>query len=1552
MQAASTRQRAGADAAFVSRLADILVAGALPGELDGFSQDDRLEAARFVAAAAGERAPGTAMVALQSLRGEAGRRRMRLAVVNDDMPFLVDSVAGAIAARGLAVYRLLHPILAVRRDAGGVLTGLLDPTEAAGERRESLLYFEIERADARTRRALAAEIEAILADVRVAVADWPRMQAAMRDDADALPDGEGAALLRWLLDGNMTLLGCEIEGRDGVQRASLGILRNRGAALWCEDERREALARFAAGAEAPLVLKADRIATVHRRVPMDLVVLPHRTGDTLDRVTIYCGLWTSAALAARPDRVPVLRARLGALQEKWGFAPASHAAKALHHVLSDLPHDLLVAFPGTTLEAVALTAMGLIDRPRPKLLLAPGTLGRKLFAFVWLPRDELTTARRVQIGTMLEEASAGSVSSWSSEIGDGELAMLRYTLDVGADMPAIDAGALDRRLEQMVRGWAPALESALAELIGPARATRLTLTYGHAFPPQYRARYDTLAAAQDVLRLASLGEEQARAARLYQAEGDAADRLRLKIYRADAIVPLSDVVPVLENFGFRVIAEMPTALGEDLGYIHEFALETSDAQGLFARAAVIEATIAAVLEGRAENDAFNALLVSVGLEPRALVLFRAWFRYLRQTGMSCGLATVTEALRRAPDVARALIELFDARLDPVRAKRAEALGQSARDAIDAGLLKVTAIDDDRILRRLRAVIEAILRTNAFAPAGVAALAFKLDSAALPNLPAPRPWREIWVYSPRVEGIHLRGGPIARGGIRWSDRRDDFRTEILGLMKAQVVKNAVIVPTGAKGGFYPKTLPLPTAGRAAWLVEGTESYRIFIRALLSVTDNIVGDKIVHPDRTVVHDGDDPYFVVAADKGTASFSDIANEIATTRDFWLGDAFASGGSQGYDHKAMGITARGAWISVTRHFAELGVDLQKDPVSVVGCGDMSGDVFGNGMLLSKSLRLIAAFDHRHIFLDPDPDTAKSWVERKRLFDLPTSSWADYDPQLISTGGGIHPRTQKEILLSGEIRASLGIRAEALDPSALIAAILKAPVDLLWFGGIGTYVKGPAESHLDVGDPANDAHRINGDQVGARVIGEGANLGVTQAGRIAYSLKGGRSNTDFIDNSAGVDCSDNEVNIKIPLNREIVEGRLTFGERNALLGEMTDEVAALVLEDNRLQTLALSIAERGGAGALPSQLRVVEMLEASGRLDREVEGLGSNEALLRRVTDAQGLTRPELAVILAHGKLALQEAIENAALPDDPTLLPILHQAFPRTMLARHEAAIDTHRLRRQVIATEIANIVVNRLGPTTPFELAEEEGASLAQVAAAYIVVERLFELGELWRTIETAPLAEPDRLSLLDRTAGVIRLHMADLLRAPEGDAAPGEAVAALRDGVTALDAAAERLLRAEARAEAASLRGRLEQTSAPGSLVDRIVRLYELDGAIGTASLSRRLGVAEVETTAAYTRLGEALGLDWAKAAALGLASSDPWERLLAAGLARDFEQLRLDFLARVGGRDPGAAVDEWLEAQQARVAQFVALVTRARASAAPTAAMLAQITAQARILLAR
>jgi glutamate dehydrogenase len=1539
------------DPPLVESIRKALTGNALPGETQGLSREDERQAAEFIAEVAAIRQRGELSLSIESTGGEAGNRRMRIALINDDMPFLVDSVANAVAARQLTIHRLLHPVVCVTRDNSGELQSV-ETLCTDKNRRESMMYLELDRADARGRQELASDLRRVLGDVRLAVRDWESLQRRMREDAAALGDPEGAALLNWFAEGAMTLLGYHVEKPTGQPTETLGIFSVPGAPT-DEGGAIGAMRYFERGGQIPLMAKAERTATVHRRVPLDLVVVPLKDGGKVEGIGVHAGLWTSEALRVPPESVPVLRERLKQLDRDFGFDPKGHSGKALRHAVASLPRDLVIAIDYESLRELVLTAMSLADRPRPALVQVRSILKAQLFTFVWLPREELSTARRTAIAMLLQDEVGRKITSWTVELGDADLALIRYTQYIDEDAPMPDAEGLDAAVVEMVRGWAPAVESELINAAGVSRAMRLALTYIGSFPDGYRARTAPEEGAADILSLCDLENDNDRAVRISRFETDTPGQLRLKTYRRGGLIPLSDVVPVLENFGFRVLEEFPSALAGGLGYIHDFRVEVgaeADIGSILARAAEIERAIANVLCGAAEDDEFNQLVLYAGLDMRPVVWLRAWFRYTRQTGASFGLVTIVDALRRAPNATRALIGLFEAAHDPATTKRDEKVADY-RDQIDRSLAKVRSIDDDRILRRLRSLIEAIVRTNAFAPAAEEALAFKIDSSMVPGLPAPVPWREIWVYSPRIEGIHLRGGPVARGGLRWSDRRDDFRTEILGLMKAQLVKNAVIVPTGAKGGFYPKQLP-PIANRDAWLAEGTESYRIFIRSLLSVTDNLVNDKVVHPDSVVIHDGDDPYFVVAADKGTATFSDIANEIALSRNFWLGDAFASGGSHGYDHKAMGITAKGAWISVQRHFLEMGIDVQSDDVTVAGCGDMSGDVFGNGMLLSKSIRLLAAFDHRHIFIDPDPDPVVSWKERKRMFDLPRSSWDDYDKKLISKGGGVFPRTDKSIPLSAEAREALAIDAKALDPASLINAILKSPVDLMWFGGIGTYVKASNQSQGDVGDPSNDALRVSATEVRAKVIGEGANLGITQAGRIEFAERGGRINTDFIDNSAGVDCSDNEVNIKIPLNREMREGRLAFEKRNDLLAKMTDDVAEIVLEDNRLQSLALSIAEAGGATALPAHVRTIELLEDSGRLDRKVEGLGTSEELLRRGQDNRGLTRPELAVVLSVSKIVLQDAAEELRLAEDPLVGPQLFDAFPKAMRKTQAEAIRAHRLRNEIVATKVANRLVNRLGPGVAFDLTEEEGASLQQVVAAFLVAERLLDLDKLWVEIEEDPLPETVRIELFSIAAASVRAHLSDILRSAGGETHVEKLCELLEPGVRKISAAAAKLIRSEVKNEAAARRDRLIALGASDDIVRGLVRLYELDGVFGVAALAARHRIDELETTRSYTRLGEALGLDWAQQQVARFVPADQWERLLTAGLARDFEQLRIEFLSRCRGKAIDECVEDWVEQHADRIAQFRELVARARSEGHVSAPMLAQIAGQARILLGR
>ncbi|WP_340588322.1 NAD-glutamate dehydrogenase [Erythrobacter alti] len=1547
------------------RIADSILPGETP--LEGKRLDD---ATAFVVSAARKREDGKPSILIQS--AAEGRRFMRIAIINKDMPFLVDSIGTAMAAHGLAIDVLVHPILPVRRK-DGVLEDVPEG-DGTGEKKESWVYIETARIDAKERRGLEKVLQTAILDVRAAVADWSQMRAMMDDDADRIPDAEGAALLRWLSGGMMTQLGHVTRTRDGKESDLLGICRRSTPDLLAPEAYDKAFAWFdgenGKPGRAPLILKANRISKVHRRVPLDLFIAPVVEKGRVEALSIHAGIWTSAALVAPPDSVPVLRQQLGAIMDRLDFETGSHDYKSLVHALTALPHDLIISFSDDDITRVATSMMGLADRPRPRATLVTAPLGRHLFGFVWLPRDMLSTAVRLQVQELLEEQTGATTLDWSLMVEGGNLALLRYVMDFRESETAPDNEAIDTALQIMLRGWGDAVEEALTETEEPSRAAALAMRYSGSFPAFYRTTYGASEAAVDITRLRQLAahaEEtgQGRDVRLYHSDKDEADRMRLKVYQHHGSLPLSDAVPALENFGFRVLSEVPSVLsGEDTGTIHDFVLglpPRMDPMMLIERAPVIEAAIGSVLNERAEDDVFNRLVISSGLDAQEADWLRAFYRYLRQSSFAFTIYTVVDALAGASAVTRGLIDLFRTLHDPEfkgeRAKAAEKIEAEIRE----GLAEVVAINDDRLLRRYWAIIRAILRTNAFAEASEDALAFKIDSALVPGLPKPVPWREIFVYSRRVEGVHLRAGPVARGGLRWSDRRDDFRTEVLGLMKAQKVKNAVIVPTGAKGGFYPKRLPNPAVDRDAWFAEGKDAYKLFIRTLLSITDNIVDEKVVHPDGVVIHDGEDPYFVVAADKGTATFSDTANAIALERNFWLGDAFASGGSNGYDHKAMGITARGAWVCVQRHFLEMGVDIQKDPVTVVGCGDMSGDVFGNGMLLSKSIKLVAAFDHRHIFIDPDPDAAASWKERKRLFELDRSNWAEYNTKLLSRGGGIYPRSLKRIELSKAAIEALAIPEGALadgalDPETLISHILKAPVGLIWFGGIGTYIKASHESQLDVGDPANDGLRVDAEEVRAKVIGEGANLGATQAGRIEYALSGGRVNTDFIDNSAGVDCSDNEVNIKIALTAARRAGRLSEERRNALLKDMTEEVAALVLEDNRLQALALSIAEQGGERTIGAQARLIEVLEELGGMDRANEGLGDSEALARRAGDGAGLTRPELAVLLSYSKLVLQDAVEAGALASDEAADPLVLGDFPPQLQEQFTKQLLDHRLRNEIVGTVVANQIVNRMGMLHPFELAEEEGAGLDVIGTAFVSASALLNMEQVWHSLDTETMPETARLMLFDQAALALRGHIADLLRAGGAHSSPSALRAEIGDMVRELVDNVDSLLGDEARKHIDSIAARLTKKGASTKQADMVARLFAVDGAIGLARLSSDTGIDAKDLASAFIDLGALIGIDWAQSRASVMSPADPWERLLVAGLARDFQQMRFDFLrglARKRGKDagdPAALIANWAGNKEAAIAQFRRMIARAQAATPVAPAMLAQIASQARNLL--
>lgn len=1471
-----------------------------------------------------------------------GSRHSVVQVVNDDMPFLVDSVSLEIARQGLGVHLIVHPIFAVQRDARGVLQSVA-PRHAAPELpRESWMYIEVDRMiDAGQRAALTQAIERVLADVRAAVTDWPPMLARLREAQEALaapPAGiaaeeaaETREFLQWLGDDHFTLLGYrrhDLVERNGelalqvVAGSGLGVLRDghdgdASASFAALPPQARALAR----APSPLlvVTKANTRATVHRDGYTDYVGI--KRFDAQGRVVgeeRFIGLFTSSAYAARVAEVPLLRRRVETLAQRAGFAPGSHLAKALQHTLETFPRDDLFQVPEDVLYDTALGILALGERHRLRLFLWQDRFQRFVSCLLFVPRESFSTQLRLKFQRILMQELGGTHIDFDVQLSGTQLARIHFIVRVAPNpMPQVDTRDLERKLAAVARRWEDDLRDALVEAEGEGAGLALERRWAPAFPVSYRERVPVRAAVHDIRKLASLGDQQPLAVALYRPLGAPDGRLGLKVYRRGAPVILSDSLPMLEHMGVRVLAEDNHRLdlpGEAPVFLHDFALEAQpgaehDAQALF------EDAFLRVFRGEVENDDFNRLVLLSALSAEEVVVLRACAKYLQQINFPQSQATIAATLAARPRIARMLVSLFRLRFDP-QAQDAQAAASQV-NALEQALDKVSNLSEDRVLRQLLALLQAMLRTNYWRTGSGTSgapgprrpfLSFKFDSHRIPGLPQPRPLYEIWVYSPRFEGIHLRGGKVARGGLRWSDRPDDFRTEVLGLVKAQMVKNTVIVPVGSKGGFVLKKAP-PASDREAFMKEGIACYQDYLRGLLDLTDNLVGGRIVPPPHVVRVDGDDPYLVVAADKGTASFSDHANAVSAEYGHWLGDAFASGGSKGYDHKAMGITARGAWESVRRHFRELGLDTQSTDFTVVGIGDMSGDVFGNGMLLSRHIRLLAAFDHRHIFIDPDPDAQRSFAERERLFRLPRSSWADYDATLISPGGGIWARSEKSVPLSPQARAALGIEAEQLAPADLVNAILKAPADLLYNGGIGTYVKAAGESHADVGDRANDAVRVDGADLRCKVVGEGGNLGFTQRGRIEAALRGVKLNTDAIDNSAGVDTSDHEVNIKILLGIAEADGELTPRQRDALLPQMTDDVAALVLRDNYFQTQELSIGGRIAARQLEEQARFIRFLEKQGELDRAIEFLPGDEQIAERKARGIGLTNPERAVLLAYGKMWLNDALIASDLPEDPWVAAALERYFPKLLKERFSAFIPRHPLKREIIVTHVLNSMVNRVGPTFAHRLGEITGATPPQVVRAYLASREVFGLVPLWQAIEALDSKVPDAMQaeMVLALRGLLQRATTWFLRSRRLHEPTEQQVARFAPAVQALRAHMEALSSASERA------ARWVQAGVPAALATHVDRagilFYALD-ITDVAESSRR----PLELTAqVHAGVGARLGLDRMWQQIEQLPADSFWSSLAKLALADDVVDLQRSITQEALSHeapDAGAVLARW------------------------------------------
>jgi glutamate dehydrogenase len=1502
-----------------------------------------------------QRQPGLPKIAFRPAPGGTGIAV--LDILNDDMPFLVDSVLGELTERAVDIRLMVHPVFTVERDQAGRLVALRGARKGDGHR-ESFIHVHVADADDEKERThTVTALAEVLADVRVAVQDWRPMLARASEVAAELKANppplaadeiaEAIQFLQWIAADNFTLLGArdyaytdtdtelvpKFETGLGLLRSpEMRLLRRGNELVTITPEIRE----FLKEPKLLIMTKAAVRSRIHRRVHLDYIGVKRFDPDGhLVGECVFCGLLTSTAYTRSVRAIPYLRRKVDRVITRAGFDPASHSGKALVNVLEHYPRDDLFQIDEDTLYQFALAIMQLDERPRVRVLPRRDRFDRFVSVLVYIPRDRYDSRIRARIGDYLATIFKGRLRAFYPFFPEGQMVRVHFIIGrYEGETPHVDRATLERAVEAIVRSWTDALGDALAAAYAQAQARALLARYREAFPIDYREVYAAPLALADIAVIERLTAEQPLGVELYGGVGSEGSGAGLKVLSRSRPIPLSERVPVLENMGFRVVDERTYHIrphGSDDVWFHDMTLESALGRpvDLTALKERLQDCFLAVMSGQAENDGYNALVLAASLVWRDVALIRALSRFLRQVRVPFSQDYMWATLRKHAAIAAQIVSLFHARFNPqLGAAPAQHAAREAEigAAIETALAAVESLDEDRILRRFVNAVAAAIRTNFYQHSKDGGpkelIAVKYASRKLDGLPLPRPLYEIFVYAPRVEGVHLRFGKVARGGIRWSDRPQDFRTEILGLVKAQNVKNAVIVPVGAKGGFVPKRLPAGGA-REAIQAEGTAAYKLFISTLLDITDNIGTGTIgvVPPPDVVRHEGDDPYLVVAADKGTATFSDIANELAIAHDFWLGDAFASGGSAGYDHKKMGITARGAWESVKRHFREMDVNIGRTVFTTVGVGDMSGDVFGNGMLREKTTKLVAAFDHRDIFIDPDPHPERTFAERRRLFELPRSSWQDFDKSLLSSGGGIYSRAAKEIRLSVEAQRLFGV-PEKITPSELIRALLKAPVDLLFFGGIGTYVRASEESDEAAGDRANDAVRVAGSELRCKVIGEGANLGMTQRGRIEAALAGVRLNTDAIDNSAGVNTSDMEVNIKIALSIPLRDGRIAMAARNALLAGMTDEVAALVLRNNYLQTLALSLAQRRGMEDFGFLQRLMQTLEARGLLDRAVEFLPDDMALAERRRRSQAFTRPELSVLLAYAKLSLYDDLLESSVPDDPYLGREIGRYFPKEIAAQFPDALAHHRLRREIIATQLGNSMINRGGPSLIVRIADQTGAAPAAIAGAFAAVRDSYGMTALNGSIDDLDNRIAGKLQLdlyaavqdllLDRIIWFLR--NVDLARGLAG------VIAHYREGIAEVDAALDLALPEEPLRARAARQAELVQAGVPDELALRIANLGPLAAAPDIVLVADRTGKPVGDVAATFFATGAFFNLDRIASAAGNIPIADYFDRL-ALDRARDSigDAERRLTAAMVGNGSAGAgAVEAWVTPRKSEV----------------------------------
>ncbi|EWY40487.1 NAD-glutamate dehydrogenase [Skermanella stibiiresistens SB22] len=1527
-------------------------------------------------------------------------------IVNDDMPFLVDSVTAELNRQGLTVHLVIHPVVRVRRDSTGRLVELYEPQAApADATAESFMHIEVdEQTDPLALERIAEGVDKVLSDVRAAVEDWQAMRAPMlriMDGVDSMPHAlpetemnEARDFLLWLNDDNFTFLGYRryrFEGEGDEARLSpipgegLGVLRDDDVRVFDGLRNFAALPpdaqQFLRQPRLLLVTKSNRRSTVHRPTLMDSVFI--KAYDEAGQVVgehLFVGLFTSVAYSTSVREIPYLRNKAARVLERARFEPRSHDGKALTHILENFPRDELFQITDDELFEIAIGVLHLQERQRTALFVRRDPFERFITCLVYVPRDRYDTDLRRRIQAILERTFNGTCSAFFTQLAESVLARVQFVIETKpGTIPDYDVGEVEERLIEASRAWPDRLQDALVDAKGEEDGLRLHRRYANAFDVGYRDRSGAELAVYDIERIEEVIHTGRLGLNLYRPIEAAESELNLKLYHDGKQVPLSDILPMLEHMGVKVISEggpfevrLPGRI--EPVWIHDFAMTTRAgvAVDLGRVRQAFQDTFLRVWEGGMEDDGFNRLVIRAGLGWREITVLRAYAKYLRQIRFQFSQDYMEDTLADHAAITRLIVKLFQTLHDPDKRRDPgqEQTSASIDDIpvavngllveIDHALDGVANLDEDRILRRFLNLVRSTLRTNYYqkaADGGVKPyVSMKLDSRGVDELPLPRPMVEVWVYSPRVEAIHLRGGKVARGGIRWSDRREDFRTEILGLMKAQMVKNAVIVPVGSKGGFVVKRPPPADAGRDVLMAEVIECYKTLMRGLLDITDNFAADgSVVPPPRVVRLDSDDPYLVVAADKGTATFSDIANGVSQEYGFWLDDAFASGGSRGYDHKKMGITARGAWESVKRHFREIGVDCQTQDFTCVGVGDMAGDVFGNGMLLSRHTCLVGAFNHLHIFCDPNPDPAASFEERRRLFDLPRSTWADYDAGLLSRGGAIFDRKAKSLKLSPEIQARFGLTRDKVTPAELIQAMLRSETDLLWFGGIGTFIKATEETHAEVGDKANDATRIDGREIRAKIVGEGANLGVTQRGRIEYAQAGGRINTDAIDNSAGVDTSDHEVNIKVLTGDVIARGDMTMKQRDQVLASMTDEVADLVLSDNYLQTQAISVAGMGGADLLEGQVRFMRQLEKSGHLNRPIEFLPDDEEISSRTARGQALTRPELAVLLAYSKITLYDELLASNLPDDPRMAEDLAKYFPKALRRDYRDAIERHRLRREIIATYTTNSMVNRVGPTFVSEMMEKTGMGPGDIARAYTVSRDAFALRGIWTSIEALDNAVPAacQYEMIIATQALLQRTIPwFLINAPQ-PLDIGVEAAGHTPGVEELAADLDTVLSEEDRVLLAGRTERWVNQGVPEDLARKVASLGTLASALDVNRIARlcRRGVPVVARI--YFDLGHRFGMEWLRSQAVGIKTENHWQKQAVNAIIDDLYGLQSDLTARIlnDAEDAETAIDTWVAGRQGPVDRIRQLLTELRGVTRVDLAMLAVANRQLRGLIA-